>query len=106
VRARAWIGLDVAEHAAPGSRSAWTLLAVAAAMLVALSVAALRVEILRARYQLGELARVESTLLAERDALRVEVRALRHPDRLARLARERGFSPPERVIDLRPEARP
>ena len=100
------IGLDVAERASTASRAGWGLLLVGVVMLVALCLAALRVEILRARYELGELARAESTLLAERDALRVEVRALRHPDRLARLARELGFAPPERVIDLRPGARP
>jgi hypothetical protein len=100
---RAWTGLDVAEHLpTPGRRQAWILACVAAGTLLALGLAALRVEILRTRYRLGEQTREETQLLEERDALRVEVRELRDPDRLARLASQRGFGPPQRVIDLQP----
>jgi cell division protein FtsL len=72
-----------------------------AIVLTCLGIVAFRTEILRARYELGDLVAEEARLRDERAALRVAVRRLRDPERLERLARERGFGPPERVLDLR-----
>jgi cell division protein FtsL len=71
-----------------------------AIVLSSLGIVAFRTEILRARYELGDLVAQETRLSEERAALRVAVRRLRDPERLERLARERGFGPPERVLEL------
>jgi len=95
------VGADVARrvpHAA--RRKQWILAGVAAGVACALGLVALRVEILRTRYELARLADEEAELLEARSALLVEVRELRHPERLARLAARRGFKPPDRVIHL------
>ena len=73
----------------------------AAVVLTCLGIVAFRTEILRARYELGDLVAEEARLREERASLRVAVRRLRDPERLERLARERGFGPPERVLELR-----
>jgi hypothetical protein len=95
------VGADVARGSQrSGRRNQWLLALVAAGVAGALVLVALRVEILRTRYELGRLADEEAELHEARSALRVEVRELRHPERLARLAARRGFGPPERVIQL------
>ncbi|MEN8181140.1 MAG: hypothetical protein ABFS46_01245 [Myxococcota bacterium] len=71
-----------------------------AVVLCALSIVALRTEILRTRYQLADLIEEEARLRDQRAELRVALSRLRAPERLARLARERGFGPPDRVIEL------
>jgi hypothetical protein len=73
---------------------------VAGALLAALALASLRLEIFRLRYALAETVAVEQQLLERRRALVVEVARLRDPRRLRRIARERGFGLPERVIQL------
>ena len=100
-----WIGRDLAR--APwlrprASRPLWIALA---GILVALSVAALRIDILRMRYGLGEALETEKTLIEERRELSVQVRRLRNPARLTHLAIESGLGRPERVIDLRFDTR-
>ncbi len=72
----------------------------AGALLVALALASLRLEIFRLRYALAETLEVEQRLLERRRELVVEVARLRDPRRLRRLAGERGFGLPERVIQL------
>lgn len=72
------------------------------ALAAGLGLASLRIDILRLRYALAALVRVEKTLLEEQRELQAHVRALRDPSRLAALARERGFSRPDRVIELSP----
>jgi hypothetical protein len=95
------VGADVARgRPRGGRRNLWLLACVAAGVACALGLVALRVEILRTRYELARLADEEAELLEARSALLVEVRELRHPERLARLAASRGFGPPERVIQL------
>ena len=95
------VGADVARTSrGAGRRTPWLLALVVAGVACALALAALRVEILRTRYELGRLADEEAELHEARSALLVEVRELRHPERLACLAARRGFGPPERVIQL------
>lgn len=71
-----------------------------ALVLVALLLAALRVQILDLRYELAEALRAETALLEENRALRVEVRELRAPARLTEQARELGMLRPERVLEI------
>lgn len=80
-------------------------LAGGALLLGALGLVAFRTEILRARYELADLVAREAALREERAALRVEVRRLRDPERLSRLAQERGFGPPERVVEIPPTSK-
>lgn len=70
-------------------------------LLAAFALAALRVDIIRLRYGLGEAMSVQRTLFEKRRELTAEVRKLRDPAGLARAARQRGLARPEHVIDLR-----
>jgi hypothetical protein len=70
------------------------------AVLGALCLVSLRVEILRLRYAVAEAASEEERLLERERQIRVRVRELRDPARLRALAAERGFTPPERVLRL------
>jgi hypothetical protein len=81
-----------------GSRP-WLVIAVCA-LAAALMVASLRVSILRLRYQLSAAVSEETKLLERQRAVTVELRQLRDPTRLHRLAAERGFTRPEHVIQL------
>jgi hypothetical protein len=81
---------------------AWWLPSLAGLLLAALALTALRLDLIRARYGLADALSEEQRLLAEERSLTVEVRRLRDPARLAKLARERGFVRPEQVIDLEP----
>ena len=51
-------------------------------------------------YEAGDLVAQEAHLRKEQATLRVAVRRLRDPERLERLARQRGFGPPVRVLNL------
>jgi hypothetical protein len=73
---------------------------VAAAVLAGLAVVAVRNGQIRMRYELTEAMQQERELLQQRRALTARVLALRDPDRLARLARERGFVRPVHVHEL------
>ena len=96
---RSWIGVDLANVSfAPRSRTFVPLIAVA--LVAALGVAALRIDLIRTRYALAANLEQEQTLLEEQRALIVRLRGLRDPAVLAALARERGFRPAERVIAL------
>jgi hypothetical protein len=97
------VGRDVAGGQRPRRaplRGRQLAVAVGAAVLVGLAVAALRSDLLRMRYALSEAMQREREFLQERRELVARVRALRDPARLARLARERGFTKPERVYEL------
>jgi hypothetical protein len=72
----------------------------ASALISALGLAVLRIELIRLRYDLAAAMKSEKQLLDERMLRTAEVRRLRDPARLARLAAERGFVRPDRVIDL------
>jgi hypothetical protein len=70
------------------------------AFACALALAALRIDILRVRYALGEAIRQEKALVQQHRQQTAALEALRHPSRLVDVARQRGLAPPERVIDL------
>lgn len=101
-RARAdLVGRDLAE--APRrvrSRARLRLPIALGAVAAALLLVTLRVEILRLRYALAEVASQEEELLARSRQVTVRVRELRDPARLRRLAAERGFGRPERVLSV------
>lgn len=93
------IGRDVADDA-PGfsPRRAIPLLIIALGL--ALSVAALRTELLRLRYALAEATLEEQRLLDAERSLTAEKLQLRDPVRLAGRAEGLGFVSPERLTDL------
>ncbi|MCR9097546.1 MAG: hypothetical protein NXI30_25290 [bacterium] len=96
---RSWIGVDLAKvPLAPRSRTLVPLIAVA--LVAALGVAALRIDLIRTRYALAANLEQEQTLLEDQRALIVRLRGLRDPSVLAALAQERGYRPAERVIAL------
>jgi hypothetical protein len=72
----------------------------AGVLLAALALAALRVDLIRLRYGLGEAMQEEKQLLEQDRALRAEVGSLRDPNRLASLAPRYGLIRPARVLDL------
>jgi len=76
--------------------------ALVGALIAALCLAALRVDLIRQRYDLAEAMNTEKQLLEQKRLLTAQGRRLRDPARLARLAAERGFVRPERLIDLEP----
>jgi AraC-like DNA-binding protein len=66
----------------------------------ALAIAALRIDILRLRYALGEAVSREKQLVQEQRQNTAQLETLRDPSRLAELAHELGFSRPDRVVRL------
>ena len=100
-----WIGRVLARVPWLRRRESHPLWIALAGILVALSVTALRIDILRMRYGLGEALETEQALVEEKRRLTAQVRRLRNPTRLTQLAIERGLRRPERVIDLRSDSR-
>ena len=97
------VGRDVARTSAmPRAIRRLAPAAIAVAIVVALGVAALRVDLIRVRYGLADAVSQERALLEERRVVLAEVGALREPSRLATLAQERGFVRPDRVRTLDP----
>jgi hypothetical protein len=95
------VGRDVARGGAlPHAMRRLAPAAIAIAVIAALGVAALRVDLIRVRYGLADAVSQERALLEERRAVLAQVRALREPSRLAKLAQERGFVRPERIRTL------
>jgi hypothetical protein len=74
--------------------------AIVGTLIAALCLAALRVELIRQRYDLAEVMSTEKQLLEQKRLLTAQGRRLRDPARLARLAAERGFVRPEHLIDI------
>jgi hypothetical protein len=101
------VGRDLARPERPALRSARRLGGglLAACVVAALGLSALRVQILRLRYQVARAVAAEQTLLEEKRELTVRVRELRDPLRLAARAGALGFARPQRLIEL-PAARP
>lgn len=89
---RGWIGVDVGPLGqATRSRAVIPLLVLA--LLVALGVASLRIDLIRTRYAVAETLVLERSLIEEQRKLIVRKRSLRDPAALTALARERGFQP-------------
>jgi hypothetical protein len=101
------VGRDLAEspRRAP-SRARLRLPIALGAIAAALLLVTLRVEILRLRYALAEVAGQEEELLERSRQATVRVRELRDPARLRKLAAQQGFGRPERVIALAPPVPP
>lgn len=93
------IGLDVSgRRRSARLRIGWPVVIVA--LLLALGLTALRVDLIRMRYALADALASEQELLEQQRMLTVEMRTLRDPSGLASRARELGFVHPERVIHL------
>jgi len=105
VSAGALVGRDFARARPPlpplRTRAVGALIAVACAC--ALSLAALRIDILRMRYALADAVQEERSLTLQRSQHTAQVEALRDPARLAELASELGFARPERILELAPQ---
>lgn len=99
-----WIGVDFAHFAtAQPSRALLPLLVLA--LLVALAIASLRIDLIRTRYALAEAMASERRLIEEQHALIVEKLQGRDPVELAVLAKARGFkpaTPARRIVDPLP----
>jgi hypothetical protein len=99
--ARALVGRDVAPlHRAEERRRRLLAVLVVGGLFAALSLTALRIDLIRQRYALAEAMRTEKKLLEQRRLVTARVRSLRDPARLAELARERGFVRPSSVLSL------
>lgn len=102
---RELIGRDLARvRIAPRSRRRVLAALLASALVAGLSLAALRIDILRLRYALADALEQEKQLLEERRVATAHLEGLRDPARLASLADARGLTAPARVIDLAPDA--
>jgi hypothetical protein len=69
-----------------------------------LGLAALRISIIRTRYELAATLQHETELRGRERSAAVDVRVARDPQKLRELAARQGFARPERVIDLSREA--
>lgn len=74
--------------------------ALVAAVTVALGMAALRIDLIRTRYEIGMNYSAEKALNREIAGLTARMRKLRDPLRLTQHAKALGFVPPQQVIDL------
>ena len=97
------VGRDLARVRIPHGRGSRPLAALLIGALIAgMGLVALRTDILRLRYALAESIEIEKALLEEQRIWTARRQTLLHPARLAKLARQRGFSRPLQVIHLRP----
>ena len=96
---------DWSARRAPGRRPILWAPLFGVLVLSTLSLAALRISILRSGYALGATLQRETELRARERAAAVAVRVERDPRRLRELAARQGFARPERLIDLADEAR-
>lgn len=94
-----WIGVDLADL--DGSQRARKLLPLLVlALIAALCISALRIDLIRIRYAMASVVERETALLEEQRNLIVRRRQLRDPTELAVQARARGFRPPRQIIVL------
>ncbi|MAG32986.1 MAG: hypothetical protein CL908_19080 [Deltaproteobacteria bacterium] len=99
-----WIGVDFSDS--NDARSTTALLPLLVVALVsALGVAALRIDLIRTRYAMSTAMTEEKSLIEEQRALIVRRRQLRDPVELAIQAHQRGFRPSAHVLTL-PEPLP
>ena len=95
------IGRDLAQiRQQAAGRSRMLPVALIGALMAALCLTALRIDLIRQGYDLGAAMREEKELLERHHVLTARVRTLRDPARLARLANDMGFEHPNRVIEL------
>jgi len=96
------IGRDLAPIRREASRRSRLLpVALVGALMAALCLAALRIDLIRQGYALAAAMSEEKALLEEHHLLTARVRSLRDPARLALLASRLDFERPERVIEIR-----
>jgi hypothetical protein len=101
------VGVDFARvRTAAPRRRVWLPAALLGALLAAMGLAQLRISILHLRYALGEASAATRTLHEERSRQTARLEGLRGPERLAKLARQRGFAAPARVVELRDAVAP
>ena len=96
------VGVDFARvRTATPRRRVWLPAALLGALVAAMALAQLRISILHLRYALGEASAATRSLHEERSRQTARLEGMRAPERLAKLARERGFATPSRVVELR-----
>jgi hypothetical protein len=94
-----WIGIDFSGEKTPRHiRKLLPLLILA--LIAALGVSALRIDLIRTRYAMAEALAEEKALITEQRELIVRRRQLRDPAELAVQARARGFRPPTQILSL------
>ena len=94
-----WIGIDFSHGTRP-RRMRMLIPLLSFGLIVALGIAALRIDLIRVRYAIAAAMTREEALMNEQRALIVRRRELRDPVELAVQARARGFRPPTRVLSL------
>lgn len=96
---RDWIGVDFSgEDDSRGAHKLLPLLVLA--LIVALGISALRIDLIRIRYAMASALVEEEELLAEQRRLIVRRRQLRDPSKLSVRAYARGFLPPTQILSL------
>lgn len=96
---QSFIGIDVSKQTVrPAPRGLYSLFALG--MLLALGVAALRIDLIRTRYAVSAVLEREADLMEQHRQLTARRRQLRDPVELAVQARERGFRPPAHVVSV------
>ena len=94
-----WIGIDCSGEEGP-RRVRKLLPLLVLALIAALGVSALRIDLIRIRYAMASALAEENALIAEQRRLIVRRRQLRDPVDLAVRARARGFRPPTRILSM------
>jgi hypothetical protein len=94
-----WIGIDLSsESHTRRVRKLLPLLVIA--LIAALGVSALRIDLIRTRYAMASALAEEKALIAEQRRLIIRRRQLRDPVELAVQARARGFRPVAGILSL------
>ena len=96
---RGWINVDFSERRQT-RRTDGLIPLLLIALVVALGVAALRIDLIRIRYAMATATESENRLIEERRALVARKQQLRDPVALAVEARARGFRSPDRSYSL------
>ena len=94
-----WIGIDCSGEEGP-RRVRKLLPLLVLALIAALGVSALRIDLIRIRYAMASALVEEKALIAEQHRLIVRRRQLRDPVELAIRARARGFRPATQILSL------
>lgn len=94
-----WIGIDLSGEERQ-RRTHWLLPLLLVALIAALGVSSLRIDLIRVRYAMATALDEEKALIAEQRRLIVRRRQLRDPTELAIRARSLGFRPATRIISM------